>query len=107
MIDLTKIREPFGLLDKETQKALIEHGGPYERYSLDNEWEAVDSLTRVGWPATVYRVKSEPPKPREWWINVYVDHAGHLYAGQLHSTLSKADALGNLRLECVRVREVI
>jgi hypothetical protein len=28
MKDLTKITEPFGLLDPETQEALVVHGGP-------------------------------------------------------------------------------
>ena len=33
MIDLTKITTPFGLLDKATQEALKEHGGPYQVFS--------------------------------------------------------------------------
>jgi hypothetical protein len=33
-MDLTKIEKPFGLLDKATQQALKDHGGPIECYNL-------------------------------------------------------------------------
>ena len=107
-MDLTKITTPFGLLDAETQKALEDasHAGqPIEFYNECGAWMRVLGPSWV--PGQVYRVKPQPPKPREWWINVYIDGLGCLYAGQLHSTRSKADALGNLRLECIRVREVL
>ena len=66
MIDLTAITTPFGLLDEATRKALKAHGGPYERFTSMGNW--------VDWPnpdwvlATVYRVKPQPPSPREWWV---------------------------------------
>ena len=103
-MDLTNITTPFGLLDAETQRALQEHGGPWEFFN-GATWSNIENPNLVA--AYVYRVKPQPPKPREWWLNVYVDNAGYLHAGQLHSTRSKADALGNLRLECIHVREVL
>lgn len=49
-----------------------------------------------------YRVK---PEPREFFINVYRDHAHGLNA---HQTREVADnAAHGDRLECIRVREVI
>lgn len=66
MTDLTAITTPFGLLDKETQERLRAHGGPYERYSDSGEWMP---CPRHGWYlGDAYRVKPQPPKPREWWI---------------------------------------
>ena len=68
MTDLTKITTPFGLLDEETQDALMAHGGPYEYWASIGEWSDV-RLNPAWGVATTYRVKSLPPKPREWWIN--------------------------------------
>jgi len=66
MIDLTTITTPFGLLDDESQAALMAHGGPYECWSpRQKSWEDVEASF---YSATVYRVKPAPPKPREWWI---------------------------------------
>ena len=63
--DLTKINVPFGLLDAETQEALRAHGGPYECWFVE-EWVEVDP---PAWDyIRVYRVKPQPPKPREWWL---------------------------------------
>jgi len=68
MTDLTKITTPFGLLDAETQEALKAHGGPYE--VLNNAgWSEREAPTWVGW--MTYRVKPQPPKPREWWVTMY------------------------------------
>ena len=40
MRDLTKITTPYGLLDEATQKALQDHGGPYEEWrGRKNAWE--------------------------------------------------------------------
>jgi len=50
-----------------------------------------------------YRVKPEPPKPREWWINRYTHLDDCIHA-------SKADADRNAtscRIECVHVREIL
>lgn len=72
-VDLTAITTPFGLLDEATQAALMAHGGPYEYWSVWTEmaWSAVG---RPEWrPHTTYRVRPapvEPPKPREWWIEL-------------------------------------
>lgn len=66
-IDLTKIEKPFGLLDAETQEALTAHGGPYEFLSsVSNCWVGKISPSWE-WGAT-YRVKPQPPKPREWRV---------------------------------------
>lgn len=67
MTDLTKIITPFGLLDKETQDALIAHGGPWEYFGDDEEWHTETIQTWCS--GTTYRVKPQPPKPREWWVN--------------------------------------
>lgn len=70
-MDLTKITTPFGLLDAETQKALKAHGGPYEIY------DGPDWIEYRGEPwgplHSVYRVRPEPPKPREVWVVFYPD----------------------------------
>jgi hypothetical protein len=68
MMDLTKINVPFGLLDADTQAALKAHGGPYETYANYYGWSPVTTSFRPT-AAYVYRVKPQPPKPREWWIN--------------------------------------
>ena len=68
-MDLTKIREPFGLLDRETQLALKDHGGPYQLYNCEGVWQTMTEA-EPSWILThVYRVKPEPPKPREFWIS--------------------------------------
>lgn len=108
-VDLTKIREPFGLLDKETQKALIEHGGPYEVYTETSEWAPRDRTAFVWWNAAVYRVKPEPPKPREIWVNEY---PGGLLGAKWHDSQEIADdcaksALNKDRIRAVRFIEVI
>ena len=65
MIDLTKITTPFGLLDAETQVALRAHGGPWEFLNLSGSW---DELVSPAWHLnSTYRVKPDPPKPRECW----------------------------------------
>jgi hypothetical protein len=70
MTDLTAITTPFGLLDDATREALKAHGGPYEFWNA-NCWEEVEPA----WSGAVaYRVKPQPPKPREFvrW-GVYLD----------------------------------
>lgn len=64
MTDLTKITTPFGLLDAETQEALMAHGGPYEVFT-GFRWETSGAPSPAGY--MVYRVKPAPPKPRECW----------------------------------------
>ncbi len=61
MTDLTDLKTPFGLLDRETQEALKAHGGPYElwRGSLWGDVDPHDDFD--SWYA--YRVKPAPPKP--------------------------------------------
>lgn len=98
-MDLTKITTPFGLLDEATQKALKEHGGPYERYTDDGKWVAWPG-TEIWWKAAIYRVKIEPPKPREWWI------VPSLGTGWHYATLQDAICSNHPDL-IVHVREVL
>lgn len=64
-MDLTKIEKPFGLLDKETQEALKAHGGLVERF---DGYRWIETKNPIWHSVYVYRVKPEPPKPREWWL---------------------------------------
>ncbi len=106
MTDLTAITTPFGLLDAETQAALKAHGGPYEFANDDTLWEfKVPSGTPVWWRSTVYRVKPQPPKPREWWavfmnglhVGMWPDRKG-----------AEGAATGyNTGAEIIHVREVL
>ena len=100
-MDLTKITTPYGLLDADTQKALREHGGPYEEWTGEKEWLVIERATHFRNKA-VYRVKPQPPKPREWWIGFHSNGCYVLFKaeqdGRLHGW--KPDDL-------VRVREVL
>ena len=59
----------FGLMDEVygpgTAHALRDSGGPWEIYQSTGNWlESPPS-----WKAsTTYRLKPQPPKPREWWV---------------------------------------
>jgi hypothetical protein len=68
MTDLTAITTPYGLLNEATQKALREHGGPYELWSHRSGWFTAPPIVRFDAPEMVYRVKPTPPQPREWWL---------------------------------------
>jgi hypothetical protein len=52
MLDLTAIERPFGLLDMETKRALLAHGGPYEVYQ-EGRWKAISTPSFQ--PSNVYR----------------------------------------------------
>lgn len=99
MIDLTAITTPFGLLDKETQDALRAHGGPYEVYMGDTRDASVKWMeTAPLWSeALVVRVKPQPPKPREWWVQ-----PDEFLAAQYDGDNAEARARG-----WVHVREVV
>jgi hypothetical protein len=65
--DLTAIKNPFGLLDRETQEALKAHGGPYEVFTQFG-WGFWGGGTPC-WPEErAIRVKPAPPKPRNVWV---------------------------------------
>ena len=71
MTDLTKIIEPFGLLDKATQEALRYHweGGVIEHYSgTAHGWQPKDVV--CWYSRVVYRAKPEP---------VHVDRISEIY----------------------------
>jgi hypothetical protein len=65
-MDLTQITTPFGLLDEATQKALRDCGRPWECYGVD-DWLLKFNPDFTG--HLTYRLKPQPPKPREWWIH--------------------------------------
>lgn len=98
MQDLTKITTPFGLLDAETQEALRAHGGPYQRFG-NAGWRGCIPLWQT---ADTYRVKPQPPEPREWWI-VKTAHS-HGLAPTLVAAEASAEKLGG---EVIHVREVL
>lgn len=96
-VDLTKIREPLGLLDEATQKALMEHGGPYEKYTHEWGWVARD-YNEIWWKTDICRVKPEPPKPREIWVNEWPEGLG----SGLHASQEIADAWVGKRKDRIR-----
>jgi len=60
----------FGLMDKVygpgTAAALRDSGGPWEVFYHDGLWTLATAPT---WhAAAAYRLKPQPPKPREWWV---------------------------------------
>lgn len=67
MTDLTTITSAFGLLDAETQEALRAHGGPYQVFTYEGMWD--DTLEPYWQKQVTYRVKPQPPKPREWLMS--------------------------------------
>ena len=96
MTDLTKITTPFGLLDEGTKEALRAHGGPYEWLNWGGEWE---ETAPPSWSACyAYRVKPQPPKPREWWVT-----GGNC----LWNTRKEAEWANNFAGEIIHVREVL
>jgi hypothetical protein len=108
MTDLSKITTPFGLLDEQTREALKAHGGPYEFFngsafvlSLSTTLENIDD-------GLTYRVKPQPPKPREWWA---VGKHLHDNVEEARSfRIACADLSGDqshLTSPIVRVREVL
>ncbi len=77
MTDLTAIKTPFGLLDRETQEALKAHGGPYEFWpSYSDDWGIAPNDTDCWINRMIYRVKPAPPKLREVWLRT--NHNGEL-----------------------------
>ena len=97
MTDLTDLKTPFGLLDRETQEALMAHGGPYE-YWNGGSWtnSASETLHDID-TALTYRVKPAPPKPREWWITL---DDGFWWTAPEHAHEANAG-------EVIHVREVL
>ena len=96
--DLTKITTPYGLLDEATQKALRECGGPWEVVSDSGKWDdTVKNPTFYG--ANTYRLKPQPPKPREFWLVTTNPDESWLV---MHSKPKAA-----VWTEIIRVREVL
>jgi hypothetical protein len=99
--DLTEVNVPFGLLDAETQAALKAHGGPYQL------WEGTHWATRSDKPVFdgwyTYRVKPQPPKPREWWLT---SCGGYLHTfADLAAAETYRDC--NRNVSIIHVREVL
>jgi hypothetical protein len=102
MTDLTKITTPFGLLDEATKKALRAAGEPYQRYIWE-QWEDC-GRSPTFYPDMTYRLKPQPPKPREFWLNLY----GKCKVGSYYSTKEDADYFATPdRVACIQVREVL
>jgi hypothetical protein len=103
MTDITKIETPLGLLDKETFDALRKHGGPYERYLGDGSWQeyylSKDEPISLFALNCILRVKSPPPKPREFWVNEYLVGVSRLHSSKETADMySEADRIGVIRL---------
>jgi hypothetical protein len=84
-LDLTQIEKPFGLLDQETQDALMKHGGPYQRFYSDGWGKCGNPQWYIN---GVYRVDPNTIIPEVLWVNVYKDSSGFA-----HSIKSKAELL--------------
>lgn len=69
MTDLTQITTVLGCLDGEPRVSLMQHGGPYEVFSVDG-WRAAPSDPEEWSDCYAYRVKPSPPEPREWWLRL-------------------------------------
>lgn len=68
----------------------------------DSCWIDAKTPTFHEQPPEFYRIKPDPPKPREWWVNIYKANAA------VHPDKKTADGfMCGGRLECVRVREII
>lgn len=107
MTDLTKITTPLGLLDEETRAALTAHGGPYERYCYGSYWEEVGQINE-NWDATIYRVKPQPPKPREWWLVLPIAKDTEAEATAFRAECHRISPdMGFLNIPIIRVREVL
>jgi hypothetical protein len=68
-LSLTQIETAYGILlekQPEIAKALRECGGPWERYTNNGDWAKIP--TPAWEPSGVYRLKPQPPKPREFWL---------------------------------------
>ena len=83
MTDLTKITEPFGLLDKATQNSVRRYhweGGMIEHYSgTAHGWQPKDVV--CWYSRVVYRAKPEPVRvklnysyPHHLWTNIIGRH---------------------------------
>ena len=96
LTDLTALTTPYGLLDEGTREALKAHGGPYQSYT-GFDWRGCETPTWA--TAIVFRVKPQPPQPREWWLC-----CGRIYQMEHH-------ALDFVRMhpgeEIIHVREVL
>jgi hypothetical protein len=69
VVDLTSIREPFGLLQErspETAEALKLALEPYEYWHGEHWLDHVEG-DQI-WPEFVYRVAPKPAAPREGWV---------------------------------------
>lgn len=59
----------FGLMDEVygpgTAQALLDSGGPWELYE-NREWLPITSTPYSA--SLAYRLKPQPPKPREFWL---------------------------------------
>jgi hypothetical protein len=74
------------------------------RASLYDPWITIDCLGDIpDAKGFEYRIKPEPTKPRDWWINEYANGIGAPYISR-----DQADeCAGSNRIRCILVREVL
>jgi hypothetical protein len=73
------------------------------RASLYDPWITIDCLSDISLTnVSEYRIKPEPSKPREWWINEYASRM------EAYDSRGWADIYaGPDRIRCIHVREVL
>lgn len=98
MTDLTNLTTPFGLLDEVygpgTKEAFKAHGGPYQ-WLGDEGW--AENARPAWFFGTTYRVKPQPPKPRD----------GYVLSSRIYDTLEEFWAYHGPDATPVHVREVL
>lgn len=92
----------FGLMDEVygpgTAQALRDSGGPWEWLNYQGQWQDIGAVgSQV---SMAYRLKPQPPKPREWFI-LTDDGSGHRWVVDSLENVFRTD------LVAVRVREVM
>jgi hypothetical protein len=73
------------------------------RASLYDPWITIDCLGDISLAEGFeYRIKPEPTKPREWWINEYASRMDAYDSREWADLYAGPD-----RIRCVHVREVL
>lgn len=73
------------------------------RRGLTERWEQATDCFGFNFTYFDYRVRSEPPKPREFWINSY--SSTNLCCRESREEADKHASRD--RIECIHVREVL
>lgn len=72
------------------------------RHSKNHDWIDKPYLNFLAEPEC-YRIKPDPPKPREWWGNVYSSDSVVLHISQKQAD----DFATRRRIACIKLREVL